>query len=126
MIRRMDQPRDSSVRGWALVVALGVLVSGAAVALAGDETAKPTPDGNRPGMMIYRDPATGRIIPPPAGAAPAPPALTAPSAPVVERPGTTPGGGYLAEPGGRAIKSMEATKDAAGNVHVDCVHGEVK
>jgi hypothetical protein len=113
----MHIPRDLHVRrSWAAVVALSALVGAAVPALAGDA----------PGMVIYKDPATGQFMPPPANAGAQAPgaALTAPAPALVERP--SPGGGYVADLQGRGTTSAVATKDAAGKLQVDCLHGEVK
>ncbi len=109
-------------RVWAVLGALvALLATGALLRVAAQQ---PSQLGSQPatgahGMLIHRDPATGRLGVPPPNFVTAPP--TGP--PVVERAGRTRGGGFLADLRGRGTKTMVATKDAAGNVHVDCVDG---
>src|SRR2546422_9515680 len=72
-----------------------------------------------PGMVIYRDPATGRLGVPPPGAVP-PAAGEAPGAgTVAETRGTTRAGGWKATR--RLRHTMRAAVSADGSIAVDCV-----
>ncbi len=73
------------------------------------------------GMRIYRDPATGQIgVPPPGSVGPAERAVR-PLAPLVESPGTSPAGGWKLDSSGLPLNAFVATRDAAGNVQIECV-----
>jgi hypothetical protein len=83
---------------------------------------EPAPAGGD-GMVIYRDPATGRIAAPPPGALP--PEVSSFSAtpgPVTETQGASAAGGWKADTR-RFRSSMQATADGAGPVAHDCVPG---
>ena len=97
------------------LIALGaVLAFGAATpGRAGDE---PTPAGAQ-GMVIYRDPATGRLGVPPAGVIPPPAPALVPRG-VAERAGTSPAGGVLLDVVPRF--TMTATTDGAGHATARC------
>jgi hypothetical protein len=99
-------------------LALATVVLGASVAVA----TEPAPAGG--GMVIYRDPATGRIAAPPPGALPPDvSSFTVAPGPVVETPGTSAAGGWKVDVRGRFISTMQATADGAGHVTHDCVSG---
>ena len=93
-----------------LMLAVALSVGGAAA--RGEEPATP------PGMVIYRDPATGRLGAPPSGAVPPAVGLAPRAGTVVETPGTTRAGGWKAA--GRFRHTMRAAVGADGSVAVDC------
>lgn len=103
---------------WAML-ALAVLLGGAGRALADPSwTAAPVTGG----MTIHRDPATGRLTGPPAGAVAVPRAAL--PVPMRERVGITPAGGVLldgiprmgvtvtAGPGGSVVSHCERQPEA--------------
>ncbi len=112
----MEKPRGRGTRrALAVLGTLGALLAAGAVSrVAGEQPAAPAH-----GIVIYRDPATGRLGAPPPGFMTTP---AAPPANLVERRGVTRGGGVLVDLQGRFSKTMTATRDAAGNVRVDCAH----
>jgi len=74
-------------------------------------------------MRVYRDPATGAFVPPPA--APAPAATPAGSQPLgvrrfVEVPGTSPAGGVTVDLQGAFQSEVTATVDRDGHVATRC------
>jgi len=86
------------------------------------------------GMVVHRDPATGKLGAPPSdptgrfGAPPSDAATSAlpqaaPSSPVAlpETPGTTPAGGVTVDLQGQLQSPMRATIGADGKAHVECV-----
>jgi hypothetical protein len=82
-----------------------------------DGAAKPSPSGSA-GMVIYRDPGTGRIGGvPPAGTAGLPMPRFGNAVQVL---GTSPGGGVKLERPGGFMSTMSAAKDAAGKVSTHC------
>jgi hypothetical protein len=75
-----------------------------------------------PALKVHLDPATGRVIPPPAHAAQ--PVKTPPGSShegLVEEPGTTEAGGFQVRANGRFRSAVTVTVDAAGRQHRDCV-----
>ena len=100
-------------------VALALLGALGLVAVAAAES--PSRDA---GMVIYRDPATGEVVPPPPGVVPAPTAApAAPSSPLIERPGTTRAGGSLVDLHGRFRNRVTVTKGADGRMQSRCGAG---
>lgn len=101
----------------AAVVAVGVLPR-----LSGPIDAESTPGrvaSGSAGMVIYRDPVTGKLgVPPPDVAAQLDPRAARRPAPMVERPGTTPGGGTLLD--GAPLMAVTATVDGHGKVSARC------
>jgi hypothetical protein len=98
----------------------------AAVAFGGQEIGG-DPISERPGaagtsgMVIYRDPATGKLGNPPPGLAPSlPEAARAAEGELREVRGTTRGGGWKLDLRGRALHAATATVGADGRVTVDC------
>ncbi len=76
------------------------------------------------GMVIYRDPATGEVVPPPPGVVPAPTdAPAAQASPLVERPGMTRAGGSLVDLHGRFRNRVTVTKGADGRMESHCGRG---
>jgi len=75
-------------------------------------------------IRVYRDPATGKIGEPPAGAPPAevpPPlrdALTTSSEGLVETTSPTPGGGVIVDLKGRFLTPLIVTRDADGKLSI--------
>jgi len=117
----MALSRDRRAR--CLVVAVGALALSATAAAE-----PPSRDGGPPsgtsGMVIYRDPVTGKLATPPPGALPASSGIGAKAAGTpVERRGTTPGGGYIIDLNGRFTNTMRVTKDADGRNRVECGDG---
>jgi hypothetical protein len=70
------------------------------------------------GVVIYRDPATGRLSAPPPGLAPRAQGAPVQAGSVVETRGTTPAGGWKAS--GPFRHTMQATL-GPGGVAVECV-----
>src|SRR5262249_30566801 len=110
-------PAASFVRRLALTLALGALLAPLSFACAED-----APTGAA-GMRVYRDPATGAFVPPPA--APAPAATPAGSQPLgarrlVEVPGPSPAGGVTVDLQGAFQSEVTATVDADGHVATRC------
>jgi hypothetical protein len=97
----------------------------AALLLATPAAATEPASGAGPdGMVIYRDPATGRFADPPPGALPpGVSTLSATPGPVAETAGTSAAGGWKADLRGRFISTMQATADGAGHVGHDCRPG---
>jgi hypothetical protein len=103
------------VLGFAYVAAAGQEETPPASAPSSGEVGAPAAPPGGAGMVIYRDPSTGRLGVPPAGAArPAPRA----GAGGVERQGITAGGGVLLD--GLPWNTMSATRDAAGGTATRC------
>ncbi|HEY2387848.1 MAG TPA: hypothetical protein VGK30_12865 [Candidatus Binatia bacterium] len=113
----MRTPAASSVRRLALTLALGAFLASVPSARAGDAPAGVA------GMRVYRDPATGAFVPPPA--APAPAATPAGAQPLgarrfVEVQGTSPAGGVTVDLQGAFQSEVTATVDPAGRVTTHC------
>src|SRR5262245_10763412 len=97
------------------VAAVAVLAGLAGSGIAGAEEAGP-------GMRVYRDPQTGRVVPerppsptpPPAG-----PASTSHEG-LVEKP--LQGGGAVIDLGGRFQSPLAVTRDADGRMHIGHAH----
>ncbi|MBI3767155.1 MAG: hypothetical protein HY271_01540 [Deltaproteobacteria bacterium] len=101
----------------------------AASAGAGDAGEAPALDGgaavagaSQPGMRVYRDPATGAFIAPPAGAtlSAATRALGAAAETLVETPGTSGAGGVMIDLRGSFQSAITATVDDGGRVGTRC------
>ena len=101
--------------------------SGAAV--VGDNEGKTA--GIREGdaaMRVYRDPDTGQIGEPPAGAPPTEvpgrlrDALSTSSEGLVETTSPTPGGGVMVDLKGRFLSPLIATRDADGKLSIQHLH----
>jgi hypothetical protein len=104
----------STSRGNAVLAGLGAAVALVATARpVRAQDAAPT----RPGVVIYRDPVTGRLGAPPADVA-AQLGSRATRWPMVERAGTTAGGGVLLD--GVPPMAVTATVDAQGRVSTRC------
>ena len=80
------------------------------------------------GMVVHRDPATGKLgsrrpIRPPPDTVPFAVRQAAPSSPVAlpETPGTTPAGGVKVDLEGGFDSPMRVTLGADGKAHVECV-----
>jgi len=114
----MRIPAASPGSRFGFLLALGILLAAAPCARAGDR-----PDGAA-GMRVYRDPATGAFVAPPA--VPAPDATspgTGQSLGVrrfVEVPGTTQAGGVTVDLQGAFQSEVTATVDAGGHVSTRC------
>lgn len=104
--------------GLSVLVALAALVrTGTAIAGDGDH---PAPASG--GMVIYRDPTTGRLgVPPPDVAAQLGARVVQRPTPMAERLGTTPAGGVLLD--GVPRMAVSATVDAHGTVTTRCEPG---
>jgi hypothetical protein len=102
-----------------LFVLMAVLTVGVASAA---EPVLSSPGTAGDGMVIYRDPDTGRLGPPPADAPSGAAALSSGEA-VVETPGSSSAGGIKADLRGRFMSSVQATLDGHGQVGHDCVPG---
>jgi hypothetical protein len=74
------------------------------------------------GMVVHRDPATGKLGVPPPDAVPSATRQAAPSSPVAlpETPGTTPAGGVQVDLQGWLDSPMRATIGPDGKAHVEC------
>jgi len=131
-VRSRQSKRAFVVAGLVAVAA----VRGAGAARACDAQAPAATSGTSApaqGMVVHRDPATGRLGGPPShptGTLGVPPPDTAPSAVpqaappslvvLPERPGTTPAGGVTVDVQGHLDSPMRATIGADGKVHVEC------
>jgi hypothetical protein len=114
----MRTPAASFVRLLALTLALGALLAPLSVARAQNVLDAPA---GAAGMRVYRDPATGAFVAPPA----APAATPAGSQPLgarrfVEVPGTSPAGGVTLDLQGAFQAEVTATVDADGHVATHC------
>lgn len=112
----MRTPAASPASRFGFLLALGILLAAAPTARAGDAA-----DGAA-GMRVYRDPASGAFVPPPAVPAPA---ATASGQSLgvrrfVEVPGTTPAGGVTVDLQGAFQSEVTATVDAGGHVSTRC------
>ena len=107
----MSRRRHAIACGSILVLVLGA----PAVVARAEEPAAPR------GIVIYRDPTTGRLGAPPSGVVPPTPGVPRQPGPVVENPGTTRAGGWKAS--ARLKHTMRATVATDGAVAVDCVPG---
>ena len=106
-----------SARRGLIALAAAVVLCRADVARAGDGSAPGAPAVS--GMVIYRDPVTGKLGVPPADVAAQldPRAARRPAA-MVERPGTTAGGGTLLD--GVPPMAVTATADGQRKVSTRC------
>ena len=106
---------------WLTLAAIGaVLVAGLAATRAEEETA---PTASAPtGMVIHRDPVTGKLgMPPPEAATPSPrETVQAPSVDVPETPGTTSAGGVKVDLQQRFQMQMRATVGPDGKLRMEC------
>jgi hypothetical protein len=104
-------PRRLRIRFWL------VLMPALCVAAVPAHAEEPAPAS---GLVIYRDPATGRLAaPPPSVASQAPGGPLQGGGPVVETRGTTRAGGWKAS--GRFRHTMQATVHPDGAVGMGCV-----
>jgi len=130
---RSRQPKRAFVVAGLVAVAA---VRGAGAARACDAAAPAATSGTSapaPGMVVHRDPATGKLgappshptgtlgVPPP-DAAPSAVPQAAPSSPFAlpETPGTTPAGGVTVDVQGHLDSPMWATIGADGKARVEC------
>ncbi len=115
----MKEPRSRRARR--VLAACGtlaaVVATAAALVVRAEQPAPPAMQG----MVIYRDPVTGKLGTPPPGVVIGVP--SGPPGPLPERRGQTHGGGFLVDLRGRGTKTMVATRDADGTLHTDCVDG---
>ena len=132
-VRSRQAKRAFVVAGLVAVAA----VRGAGPARACDDASAPAATSGisapAQGMVVHRDPATGKLGPPPShptgtlgvpppDAAPSAVPQAAPSSPVAlpETPGTTPAGGVTVDVQGHLDFPMRATIGADGKAHVEC------
>ena len=101
---------EQPIRGrvWSALLIATVLVVPGSSALAGPQA----------GMTIHRDPATGQLTAPPAGAAALPRASTPPTA-MTERIGLSPGGGVLLDGIPRMGVAVEVGSNGTAVTHCD-------
>src|SRR5205085_5584762 len=114
-----------------LVVVL--IVSASWVAMRARPSAKPTAASNsatssnraiEAGLKVHIDPATGRIVPPPANAAPNPVAkemFKSSHEGLVEEPGTTAAGGFKVDARGRFRSAVTVSLGPDGKPLVNCL-----
>lgn len=80
-----------------------------------------------PGMRAYKDPKTGKLGPPPPSERSSKASLemdravSTESEDLVEVPSPVPGGGVMVDLKGRFQSHTKATKDAEGEVTIDCI-----
>ena len=121
---RSRQAKRASVVAWLVALAAAC---GAGSARACDDAPAPaaTSGTSAPaqGMVVHRDPATGKLGVPPPDAAPSADRQAAPSSLVAlpETPGTTPAGGVQVDRQGRFDAPIRATIGRNGKAHVECV-----
>lgn len=131
--RRARRDRGTRSARWhrhaAALAVLAIALAGAGRAYAEDAASSGAAAGAAGGdaaWRVYRDPTTGRMQAPPAGAAvgagsPSGTATAQSTAPLTERPSDVPGGGVLVDLHGRFDSAAVAHRAPSGAATVDCV-----
>jgi hypothetical protein len=115
---RSRQTKRAFVVAWLVALAAA---RGAGPARACDAPPSPAATSAQ-GMVVHRDPKTGKLGVPPPDTVPFAARQAAPSSPVAlpETPGTTPAGGVKVDLQGTLDSPMRATIGSDGKAHVEC------
>jgi len=107
----------ASAGRWLALGVIGTVLGAGALATARAEE----PPAAAPGMLIHRDPVTGKLgMPPPEAVTPPSETVERPPVALPETPGTTPAGGVKVDLQKRFQFQTSATVGPDGKLHVEC------